>query len=168
MHMTSLLSVRKIALAGALLTCLTLYVAPIASAGTRPADVAGTQATCQQKSTFSGSHYGDVKLAQTARSGGFSGNGEVMAVAVALAESQGWTQAVRVDTDCSHDRGLWQISNRWHSGISDAQAFNAVNCARAARTISSGGSDWTSWTTYQNGAYRQFLSRAQKAVHQAG
>lgn len=166
--MISLPTARRLGFAGALLTCLTLFAAPVASAGTRPADVAGTQATCQQKSTLAGSHYSDVKLAQTAKSGGFSGNGEVTAVAVALAESQGWTQAVLVNTDCSHDRGLWQISNRWHPEVSDAQAFGAVSCAQAAHTISSGGSDWTPWTTYLNGAYKQFLSRAQTAVNQAG
>ena len=166
--MTSLIPVRRAGAAAALLTALTLFTAPTASAGTRPADASGTQATCQQKSTLAGSHYSGLQLAKTAKQGGFSGNGWVISVAVSLAESQGRTKAVLVNTDCSHDRGLWQISNRWHAEVSDAQSVDPVSCAKAAHTISSGGSNWQPWTTYLNGAYQQFMSRAQAAVKQAG
>jgi len=117
---------------------------------------------------LAGSHYSGLQLAKTAKQGGFSGNGWVISVAVSLAESQGRTKAVLVNTDCSHDRGLWQISNRWHAEVSDAQSVDPVSCAKAAHTISSGGSNWQPWTTYLNGAYQQFMSRAQAAVKQAG
>jgi hypothetical protein len=150
---------------------LTLFTAPLASAGTRPADAAGTigtQDSCQQQSILEGDHYSDLQLAQTARQAGFSGNGWVISVAVSLAESQGWTRAVLINADCSHDRGLWQISNEWQPEVSDGQAFDPAGCAQAAFTISSGGSNWQPWTTYLNGAYQQFMSRAQAAVNQAG
>lgn len=144
----------------------TLLAAPDAVAGTRPAVT--IQDTCQQQSILAGDHDSDLQVAQLARGAGFTGDGWVTSVAVALAESQGWTQAVLIDTDCSRDRGLWQINSYWHSEVSDAQAFDPTSCAQAAYRISSGGADWTPWTTYDNGAYRQYLSRAQAAVQQAG
>jgi hypothetical protein len=149
----------------------TLLAAPDAVAGTRPVGAqpaATVQDTCQQQSTLAGDHYSDLQIAQVARGAGFTGNGWVTSVAVALAESQGWTQAVLINTDCSRDRGLWQINSYWHGEISDAQAFDPAGCAQAAYQISSGGADWTPWTTYNNGAYQQYWSRAQAAVQQAG
>jgi hypothetical protein len=140
-----------------------------ASAGTRPADATSTPAaTCQQQSTLAGTHFSDLKIAQTARANGFHGNALVISIAVALAESSGWTKAVLINTDCSRDRGLWQINSRWHGEVPDSQAFDPNGCARAAYTISSGGSNWQPWTTYNNGAYQQFMARARTAAQQAG
>lgn len=166
--MTVMSSVRRFVPVVALVGSMTMIAAPAAMAGTRPMDQAGVLATCTQQSILAGTHFTDLQIAQTARSAGFSGNGWVTSVAVALAESSGWTRAVLIDTDCSRDRGLWQINSFWHSEVSDAQAFDPNGCARAAFSISSGGSNWTPWTTFTNGAYQQFLSRAQTAVRQAG
>lgn len=147
-----------------------LAAAPLAAAGTTGgAPMSPSTVTCTQQSTLAGTHLSDLQIAQYARdNGGLHGNGLVISVAVALAESQGWTKAVLINTDCSRDRGVWQINSRWHSEVSDAQAFNPATCAQAAARISANGTDWTPWTTYDNGAYNQYLSRARTAAAQAG
>ena len=137
-----------------------------ASAGTIPAGAAHPADTCTVTSTLAGDHYSAVQIAQVAKyNAGFSGQGLVISIAVSLAESSGWTQAVLVDSDCSRDRGLWQINSYWHSEVSDAQAFDPPEAAQAAFTISSSGNDWSPWTTYQNGAYQQYMAEAQQAAN---
>ena len=145
-----------------------LVAAPLAAAGTEPLHAATPAATCTQKSTLAGTHLSDKQIAQYARNAGLHGNGLIISIAVALAESQGWTKAVLINTDCSHDRGVWQINSRWHGEVSDDQAFNPTTCAQAAARISSNGNDWTPWTTYNNGAYNQYMSRARTAAQQVG
>jgi LysM repeat protein len=49
-------------------------------------------------------------------------------------------------------RGLWQINVSAH-GSPWGDLFDPVTNARAMCDISSGGSDWTPWTTYASGAY---------------
>lgn len=160
---------RRLTLVSAFVVAAGFAAVPVASAGTVPAGAGfGPAATCQQKSTLAGTHLSDVQIAQYARNAGLRGNGLVISIAVALAESSGWTKAVLVDTDCSRDRGVWQINSYWHSEVSDAQAFSPSGCATAAYNISSGGSNWTPWTTYQNGAYAQFMARARTAAAAVG
>src|SRR4051794_32920026 len=92
--------------AGVAMALGTLSTAP-AYAGTRPvAPSASTQrvgpmASCQQQSFLEGTHYSTVQIAQLARDAGFSGNNWTIAVAVALAESAGWSHARLINTDCS-------------------------------------------------------------------
>ena len=162
-------STRLVALSGLVLSGL-LAAAPLASAGTVPVNVAAPASPlCTQQSTLAGTHLSDKQIAQYARNnGGLHGNGLVISIAVALAESQGWTKAVLINTDCSRDRGVWQINSKWHSEVSDAQAFNPATCAQQAARISSNGTNWTPWTTYNNGAYNQFMSRARTAASQVG
>jgi hypothetical protein len=157
---------RACILSGLILTTA-LATAPLATAGTEPSHVAQTL-DCTQQSILGGWQLNDTQIAQYARNAGLHGNGLVISIAVALAESQGWSQAVLINTDCSHDRGVWQISNRWHPEVSDGQAFDPAGCARAAYNISSGGSNWSPWTTYNNGAYWQYMGRAQSAANQVG
>jgi hypothetical protein len=52
--------------------------------------------------------------------------------------------------------------------VSNGQAFKPRRAARAAYRISAGGSDWTPWTTYNNGAYRAYMAQALAAVRQLG
>ena len=89
------------------------------------------------------------------------------AVAVALAESSGRTDAILVNTDSHHsrDRGLWQINDYWHSEVSDSCAFSASCNAKAAYTISSHGASWSQWATYTGGAYKQHLSASTAACN---
>jgi hypothetical protein len=88
-----------------------------------------------------------------------------MAVAICLAESGGNPHATNVNSDSHHsvDRGLWQINNYWHSEVSDTCAFSASCNAKAAKRISSDGSNWTPWATYNGGAYKRHMSEAQAA-----
>ncbi|GII21560.1 carbohydrate-binding protein [Planosporangium mesophilum] len=143
-----------------------------ANAGTRAAPVepraaVAPQATCQQQSFLEGNHYSAVQIAQLARDAGFGGNDWVISVAVAEAESAGWTRARLINTDCSVDRGLWQINSYWHGEVSDSCAFDPPCNARGTHTIWANGG-WTQWTTYNNGAYQSHMAEAQAAVNQVG
>jgi hypothetical protein len=148
----------------------TLLAAP-AYAGTRPAPspgrpaLAAPQASCQQQSFLEGDHFITVRVAELAQQAGFSGNDWVIAVAVAEAESAGWTHARLINTDCSVDRGLWQINSFWHGEVSDACAFDPTCNAQGTHTIWANGG-WTQWTTFNNGAYQAHMAEAQAAVDQ--
>lgn len=102
----------------------------------------------------------------------------VIAVAIAIAESGGRTEAHNAKPpDDSY--GLWQINmlgalgpaRRKQFGFkSNSDLFNPVNNARAAHAISSGGSNWCPWSVYEascgrghNGNYRANLARAKAA-----
>jgi peptidoglycan hydrolase-like protein with peptidoglycan-binding domain len=112
----------------------------------------------------------DVQVADVAFTAGFRGDALITAIAVALAESGGRTDAVNTvgNTPSSRDRGLWQINSYWHPEVSDAQAFNPAGCAQAAYRISAQGTSWRPWTTFNSGSYRQFLARAEHAASQVG
>jgi Lysozyme like domain len=160
------------AVTGAALLVGGFLLGPAASAGTRPAaqgsQVAPLGRNCRSQSVLAGRHYSAVRIARVAKRTGFRGRGWVISVAVALAESGGWTRARHVNLDCSVDRGLWQINSYWHREVSDRQAFKPRRAARAAYRISAGGGDWTPWTTYDNGAYRAQMAQARAAVRQLG
>ncbi|MEU1604145.1 transglycosylase SLT domain-containing protein [Micromonospora matsumotoense] len=112
--------------------------------------------------------------AQVAYAAGFRNNPLVTAVAVAMAESSCNPSAVGSNgptAGCpngSLDRGLWQINNCYHPTVNDTCAYNAQCNANAAYSISSGGSNWQPWSTYNNGAYASYLSAAQAAVARLG
>ena len=71
------------------------------------------------------------------------------AAEIAMAESSGRQYASLVNTNGTTDRGFWQI-NSSHGSLS---TFDAYGNARAAVLISSDGSDWRPWVTWQTGAY---------------
>lgn len=77
-----------------------------------------------------------------------------MAAAIAMAESGGNSTATDCDSNGSIDRGLWQI-NSVHGSQS---TYDVMGNARAAVSISNNGTNWSPWTTYTSGAYRQFLN----------
>ncbi|MEV6796862.1 transglycosylase SLT domain-containing protein [Micromonospora rifamycinica] len=112
--------------------------------------------------------------AQVAYAAGFRNNPLVTAVAVAMAESSCNPSAVGSNgptAGCpngSLDRGLWQINNCYHPTVNDTCAYTAQCNANAAYSISSGGSNWQPWSTYNNGAYAGYLSAAQAAVARLG
>jgi hypothetical protein len=162
---------RRLSVAAALVAAALLLPATAAQAGTlRPpgaAVAARPLAACTQQSFLEGDHYSAVQVAQLAQQAGFSGNDWVVSVAVAEAESAGWTHARLINTDCSVDRGLWQINSYWHGEVSDGCAFDPACNAQATHTIWANGG-WTQWTTYNNGAYQAHLGEAQDAVNQVG
>lgn len=111
--------------------------------------------------------YSPLALVVVAIQGGFTGADTVAtAVAVALAESGGKSDATNINADKWHsiDRGLWQINSHWHPEVSPAQAFDAVSCAKAAATISHGGTNWSAGSSTRNGAAQAQMGRAAKAV----
>lgn len=115
----------------------------------------------------------DLQIAKVAAVAGFTKGSLVIAVAVCLAESGGDTNAKGYNRDArgniiSIDRGLWQINNVYHSEVSDTCAYNDTCNAQAAYRISSKGTNWNPWSTYTQGTYRQFISRATTAANAVG
>lgn len=88
-----------------------------------------------------------------------------LAAAVAMAESSGNANAHNaIPPDDSY--GLWQInmlgslgtSRRKSLGISsNSQLYDPGTNARAMVQISSGGSNFSAWSTYTSGAYKKYL-----------
>jgi len=94
-------------------------------------------------------------------------------VAIALAESSGNTDAigdVGLETaEWGPSVGLWQIrsmNNQKGTGGQRDEVANhnpAINAKHAAE-ISSGGTGFTAWSTYNNGAYFAFMGKANSAA----
>jgi hypothetical protein len=103
---------------------------------------------------------------------GFTGNDLNIAVAVALAESGGRPRAHNgVPPDDSY--GLWQINMIGALGPARRKAFGIptnetlydpnVN-AKAAYIVWKGSGGWKNWSTYTSGAYKRFMTTAEKAT----
>jgi Lysozyme like domain len=85
------------------------------------------------------------------------------ATAIALAESSGNTDATNRNTNGSIDVGLWQINSvhrRAHPEWTEIWLKNPMNNARAMDIVSANGTNWTPWTVYNSGRYRDFLDEA--------
>lgn len=111
-----------------------------------------------------------AQIGQYAAGAGFTGKGLTRAIAVALAESGGDPRVISApnrDRWHSRDRGLWQINDHWHPEVSTAAALDPAKAAAAAYRISSGGRDWSQWSTWNNGAAQAQLGRAQMGANQA-
>lgn len=84
-----------------------------------------------------------------------------IAYAICMAESGGnpTKDNAGLNTDGSVDYGLMQI-NSIHADMvgGDLESLrNPQVNIKIAYALSKGGTDWTPWSTYKNGAYRQFL-----------
>jgi peptidoglycan hydrolase CwlO-like protein len=106
------------------------------------------------------------QVALAAKKAGFSGDGLVIAVAVAMSESRCNANAVgRLNT-----YGLWQILASAHpkminpSNPDASRWYDAYVNARFAYTISRGGASWAPWSVYKSGSYQKNMARAQTAV----
>lgn len=101
-----------------------------------------------------------AEIAQVARGAGFGKDESTLAtaVAVALAESSGRTNAVS-PTGCCH--GLWQINVNVHP-YTKTQMQDPVQNAAAAWKISNGGTNWKPWSAYTNGSYLLHLTNARR------
>jgi hypothetical protein len=62
------------------------------------------------------------------------------------------------DTDGENSYGLWQINIRAHPQYDGLAMYDAANNAAAAVAVSSNGTDFTPWTTYNNHAYQAYLT----------
>ena len=109
------------------------------------------------------------QLAGLAAGAGFSGAARVTAVAVALAESGGRTDATNVNragtSRESRDLGLWQINDRAHPWIKGQNWQDpAVNAAAAYRVYKEAGGSFRPWVTYNSGASAKFQLQAAQGV----
>ena len=112
-------------------------------------------------------------LGGLARSAGFSTEQAVIMAAIAMAESGGRAKAHNDNRSTGDDSyGLWQINmidrlgpeRRRQFGISgNAALFDPTTNAKAARKVylSQG---FGAWSVYKNGAYRQYLPEARRAI----
>jgi hypothetical protein len=103
-----------------------------------------------------------------AKSVGLNDSRAKVAAAVAMAESSGNPNAHNaVPPDDSY--GLWQINMLGRMGperrrqfklSANSDLYNPAANARAMKSISSNGGNFSPWSTYTNGAYRKFLDNA--------
>lgn len=118
-----------------------------------------------------------VAIYRAAREAGFDTVGAVRATAIALAESGGRSDA-RGDlglqtTTWGPSVGLMQIRTvKGETGKGTPRDItrldDPVQNMAAAYKISSGGRDWTPWSTYTSGRWKHYLGTASKASAEAG
>lgn len=97
----------------------------------------------------------------------FRGESLATAIAIAKAESEFEAHSYLNNVPLGGkglDRGLWQINSHYHSEVSDAVAYDPAGAARETYRISKGGTDWSPWTTFDTGAYRNHLAAAREAA----
>ena len=108
------------------------------------------------------------QIAQVAYNAGFRGNALTYAVAIALAESGGNTQAHNPGNalDREDSYGLWQINILAHPSYPPNLLYNASYNASAAYQISSKGANWQPWGTYTSGKFKwpQYYNPAVQAT----
>ncbi len=93
-----------------------------------------------------------------ANAAGFQGVGKYIIAAIAQAESGLNTLAKNCNNPGGTcDRGILQINNYWHPEVTDQQAYDPTQAFQAAFRISNGGKDFTPWTTFTSGAYKQYV-----------
>ena len=85
------------------------------------------------------------------------------AVAVILGESGGDPAATNREPG-NVDRGLWQISSKWHPEVTDEQAYDVQASTTAALRISSGGADFNAWHATKASTFAGHLRTAEQAV----
>jgi hypothetical protein len=84
-----------------------------------------------------------------------------VAAAIAEAESSGNAMVTSPNPDGGTNVGAWQLdTNGKGAGLTVAQLQDPNVNAAAAVTGSKGGTDWSAWETYVNGAYTRFLSNS--------
>lgn len=102
-----------------------------------------------------------------ARQAGFAPAQAVIATAVAMAESTGniYAHCLNCVPGVTEDsRGLWQINVDAHPWATSGDLYDPAVNAAAAYQIANGGRNFTPWSTYTNGAYKQFLPAALRAA----
>lgn len=118
---------------------------------------------------LSGTKLSRAQVVAFCQQAGFSGNALDIAVAIAQAESSFYTRATNYNaSSASTDRGIFQINNVYHPEVTDTCAFTPLCAAKAAYNISSKGTKFTPWSTFNNGAYKQYLSGASSVSGSTG
>jgi hypothetical protein len=118
----------------------------------------------------------DSQIASFAKQAGVKGDNLAIAVAVALAESNGNTEAHNpIPPDDSY--GLWQINffgglarerKQWFGVTNLFALYDPALNAKYMYRISNGGTNWRPWSTYTSGKYRVYLARGKVAAANAG
>ncbi len=108
------------------------------------------------------------QIAQYAYNAGFRGQALITAIAVALAESNGNTQAYNPENAAgtpngSGSRGLWQIYGKAHPQYNNDSVYDPQVNANAAYAVSNGG-NFAPWSTFNGGQYKQYLNTAASAA----
>jgi hypothetical protein len=108
---------------------------------------------------------GASQIAQYATKAGFKGQAITTATAIALAESGGNTNAYNPESAAGTapgwgSRGLWQIYGKAHPEYNNDTLYDPNVNAKAAYKVSNNGTNFTPWTTYSTGAYKQYLTTA--------
>jgi len=126
-----------------------------------------------------------AQLAQLAADAGFTGTALTTAVAVALAENGAAlgpdpsisTTSINDDPATGdYSVGAWQVNYFGNLLPSRTAAYGSPSFlqsnpqaqANAAYSISSGGTDFSPWTTFKDGAYAQYLPAAEAATASLG
>lgn len=105
----------------------------------------------------------------------WSGEDLKIAVAIALAESGGHTDALARSTTGDNlgqrDHGPWQISGRWHGPklAANPNWRDPVVNAKIAKqvfdeTVRMGKVGWEAWSVFNSGTYKTFLPDAEHGV----
>ena len=122
-----------------------------------------------------GTKLSDEQIAKAAYNAGFRGPELITAIAVAKAESQGYSHATNSYSEGGKQyqvAGLWQISDihKSNSKLAEffANIFDPQTNAKAAYEISGGGSNWLPWSVYKSGAYKEHLDSAKVAAFRLG
>lgn len=104
------------------------------------------------------------QIAGYAKNAGVSGQNIAIATAIALAESGGNPQATSpVNSNGTVDKGLWQINSVHTALISGHDVYDPAQNAAMMFSLSNGGTKWTAWSTYKNGAYLRYMAQASGA-----
>lgn len=115
-----------------------------------------------------------TQVANWAYGAGFRGNALALATAVGMAESTGNATVIN-DNPKTQDYsvGVWQINyfGSLYNGRSaqfgpPSSLQNGPSNAAAAYSVSNGGTNFTPWSTFKNGAYLYYLPQAIVAANQ--
>jgi hypothetical protein len=106
----------------------------------------------------------DKEIAGAVKAAGFPRASWNTAIAVALAESGGNSDALNdANSNGSSDYGLFQINSVHDELLNGGNWRDPVYNARMALEISSRGSNWLPWVAFNTGKYRAYLPRAVRA-----
>lgn len=113
------------------------------------------------------------QIAAYAYQAGFRGQGLQNIVAIAMAESGGDPLAYNPETAAGTapgmgSVGLTQVYQAAHPQYSRAALQDPLTNLQAAYEISNGGQNFQPWSTWNNGAARQYLGLSQQAVANLG
>lgn len=116
--------------------------------------------------TYQGNASGRALIEDAARKAGFTGDALRTAIAIGMAESQGNAHSLNNNPrtgDLSY--GLFQINMLGNMGPSRLKQYGLANNdalydpyvnARVAYQMSGGGKNFSPWSTYKSGVYRQY------------